>query len=86
MSDRLGLAPRVRMKHDAVRGGDVLLVPESVLELNVHGAEVLRLCDGTRTLEEILVVLATRYPGATLDADVRAFVARLETRGFLTRA
>ena len=86
MSERLGLASRVRLKHDAVRGGDVLLAPESVLELNAEGAEVLRLCDGTRTIDEIVRLVGARYPGATVDGDVRAFVARLSARGFITRA
>jgi len=31
----------------------VLLAPEAVIELNAQGAEVLSLCDGTRTEEEV---------------------------------
>ena len=85
MGDRLRLVSRARLKHDAVRGIQVLLVPESVIELNTQGAEVVRLCDGTRTLDEIVGVLAARYPGADVGADVRAFVARLEARGFFER-
>jgi pyrroloquinoline quinone biosynthesis protein D len=85
MNDRLRLVSRARLKHDAVRKIQVLLVPESVIELNTQGAEVVRLCDGTRTLEEIVGVLAKRYPGADVGPDVRAFVARLEARGFFER-
>jgi pyrroloquinoline quinone biosynthesis protein D len=84
MSKRLALVRRARMKRDEVRGIDVLLLPESVIELNAQGAEVLRLCDGTRTLEEIVSEVRGRYAvaGAVADVekDVRAFVARLEEK------
>jgi pyrroloquinoline quinone biosynthesis protein D len=83
MMGKLRLVSRARLKHDAVRGMDVLLAPESVVELNVQGAEVLRLCDGTRTLDEIVQALSERYPGATVGPDVSSFVARLVGRGLL---
>lgn len=83
MGERLRLVSRARLKHDPVRGMDVLLVPESVIELNAQGAEVLRLCDGTRTLQEIVGVLVERYHGADVEKDVRAFVERLSGRGFV---
>jgi pyrroloquinoline quinone biosynthesis protein D len=89
MSERLALVRRARMKRDEVRGIDVLLLPESVIELNAQGAEVLRLCDGTRTLEEIVQEVSERYAGGgggpEVDRDVRAFVGRLEEKGVLTR-
>jgi pyrroloquinoline quinone biosynthesis protein D len=85
MSERLSLVRRARMKRDLVRGIDVLLLPESVIELNAQGAEVLRLCDGTRTLDEIVHEVAGRYAGADVEKDVRAFVARLEEKGVLAR-
>lgn len=87
VSARLSLVRRARLKRDAVRGMDVLLMPETVIELNAQGAEVLRLCDGTRTLEEIVAEVASRYPAgssADVERDVRAFVARLEDRGVLS--
>jgi pyrroloquinoline quinone biosynthesis protein D len=81
---RLALARRVRMKHDEVRGVDVLLLPESVLELNAQGAEIVRLCDGTRTVEEMVAEMGKRY-SADVERDVRGFVERLEERGCVVR-
>jgi pyrroloquinoline quinone biosynthesis protein D len=81
---RLALARRARVKRDEVRGIDVLLLPESVLELNAQGAEIVRLCDGTRTLAEIVAEMNERY-SADVERDVRAFVERLEERGCVVR-
>ena len=80
---RLRLVPRARIKHDTVRGIDVLLVPESVLELNVEGGEVVRLCDGTRTSDDIVRAMAARHESPSVADDVRAFLRRLGDRGLL---
>ena len=82
----LRLAKRVRLKDDAVRGGVVLLAPEAVIELNAQGAEVLSLCDGTRTEEEVVLEMRRLYPGRDVDADVRAFLARVMERGWVERS
>ena len=86
MSDRgahLRLATRVRLKTDAVRGLVVLLAPEAVIELNAQGAEVLALCDGTRTEEEIVGEMRRRYAPSEVDDDVRAFLCRVRARGWV---
>lgn len=70
------LAPHVRLAFDGARGTPVLLAPESVTTLNDTGAAVVRLCDGTRTPEEIIAVLRDSYDD--VDArEVRAFLRRL---------
>jgi pyrroloquinoline quinone biosynthesis protein D len=89
MSDRLALVRRARLKRDEVRGIDVLLMPESVIELNAQGAEVVKLCDGTRTVEEIVEVVKGKVGGGAgavdVERDVRAFLGRLEERGVVAR-
>jgi len=89
MSGELRLVSRARLKRDAVRGGTVLLMPEAVLELNEQGAEVLSLCDGTRTLDAVVAAMRARHaPGAdpeVVERDVRAFVQRLLARSLLER-
>jgi len=75
----------VRLREDAVRGGKVLLAPEAVIELNAQGAEVLLLCDATRTEEEVVLEMRRRYAGQEVDADVRAFLARVLARGWVER-
>lgn len=66
-----------RIQYDAVRGRSVLLYPEGAVLLNDTGAEILALCDGVRTVDEIAATLSAKY-----DADVRDDV--IEYLGGLT--
>ena len=75
---------------DPVRAGGylgrhehILLVPEGVVRLNPTAAEVLELCDGERSLDEIVVALSDRYDGADLDNDVRGLVDALSQKGLV---
>ena len=77
------LASRVRLKRDAVRGGVVLLAPETIVELNAQGAEVLSLCDGTRTEDEVVSEMQSRHDDADVAGDVQRFLARVIQRGWL---
>jgi pyrroloquinoline quinone biosynthesis protein D len=55
------LARGVRLQEDKARGGHVLLAPERVLQANGAAVAVLGLCDGERTLTEIIDDLARRF-------------------------
>jgi pyrroloquinoline quinone biosynthesis protein D len=70
------LAPQVRLRFDAARQRHVLLTPETVTLLNDTGAAILELCDGERTVGEILGELRGRYDRVG-DDEVRAFLAGL---------
>ena len=73
------LARHVRMGFDPARGRHVLLTPEAVTVLNRTGAAVLELCDGQRTVSEIVAELRGRY-ACVDDDEVRVFVDRLAAR------
>ena len=70
------LAPHVRLTFDAARQRHVLLTPETVTLLNDTSAAIVELCDGERTVGEILGELRGRYDGVA-DDEVRAFLAGL---------
>jgi pyrroloquinoline quinone biosynthesis protein D len=78
------LAPHIRMRHDPVRGTDLLLLPERVVVLRGSAARILRLCDGTRDVPTLVAELATAHPSAPIDQEVPAFLERVRTRGWLT--
>lgn len=77
------LVTGARLRYDDVRDEHILLVPEGVVRLNPTAAEVLELCDGERSLDEIVVALSDRYDGADLDNDVRGLVDALSQKGLV---
>ena len=79
------LAKRVRLQMDNITGKPVLLYQETVLLLNHSGYQVLRLCDGTQTITDIVETLAKEYQMAepTLSRDVSEFVGAISQQGLI---
>jgi pyrroloquinoline quinone biosynthesis protein D len=74
------LVPKARLQLDKINGKPVLLYPEGVLLLNTTGAAILRLCDGTRSVSDILALLSEEYetPAEHLAADVGQYLLQLQ--------
>ncbi|MDD4932277.1 MAG: pyrroloquinoline quinone biosynthesis peptide chaperone PqqD [Methylacidiphilaceae bacterium] len=88
MENRKGaprLAAKARLRWDALRQKSVLLYPEGVLILNPSAEAILSLCDGRRSVGEIVTELADRYgaEAVALEADVWNFLGELVERGLL---
>jgi pyrroloquinoline quinone biosynthesis protein D len=77
--DRPRLARHVRLSFDRSRQRHVLLLPETVVVLNGSGADILELCDGRRTVAEVVAELGARY-GSVPEDEVRRFLTRLVAR------
>jgi len=80
------LVTGARLQYDDVRSEHVLLIPEGVGRLNPTAAEVLELCDGERSLDDIAGVLSARYDGADVHDDVRELVDGLAAKGLVVDA
>jgi pyrroloquinoline quinone biosynthesis protein D len=80
------LATGARLSYDEVRAEHVLLFPEGLVRLNFTAAEVLELCDGERSLGEIVSALSARYDGVDLRDDVRGLVDAMTQRGLVIDA
>jgi len=82
------LHPKARLQHDDVRGRDVLLYPEGLVTLNSTGAEILGLCDGVRSVADVVAALQRRYAavgeGGGVERDVTAFLDGLAAKGLVT--
>jgi pyrroloquinoline quinone biosynthesis protein D len=81
--ERPRLATGVRLHPDKVREQHVLLFPEGALVLNETAVEVLDLCDGERTLDDIAGVLSERYEGADVKDDVSELLDGIGERGLV---
>ncbi len=84
-SEHPRLANHARLGKDRVTGAAVLLAPETALTLNPTATEVLKLCDGQRSVQEIVKSLADRFdaPEDVLSEDVQQLLDRLVDRGYL---
>lgn len=80
------LVTGARLRYDEVREEHVLLVPEGVVRLNPTAAEVLELCDGERSLDDIVGALSARYDGADVRDDVHELVDAMAQRGLVVDA
>jgi pyrroloquinoline quinone biosynthesis protein D len=80
------LVTGARLRYDDVREEHVLLIPEGVVRLNPSAAEVLELCDGERSLDDIVGALSARYEGADLRDDVVGLVDAMAQRGLVVDA
>jgi pyrroloquinoline quinone biosynthesis protein D len=80
------LTPTARLRFDRHSGEHVLTHAEHGVVLSESAAELVALCDGTRTVSAIAERLAVRHsPRSAADVlqQVRAFLATLSTRGLM---
>ena len=80
------LVTGARLRYDEVREEHLLLITEGAVRLNPTAAEVLELCDGRRSLEEIAAALSERYQGADVTEDVRDLLGGMRDHGLVIDA
>jgi pyrroloquinoline quinone biosynthesis protein D len=68
-----------RLDYDPVRHQPVLLYPEGAVLLNDTGAAILELCNGTRTVGQIVSILTQRYQ-SDVSADVTEYLDQMANR------
>jgi pyrroloquinoline quinone biosynthesis protein D len=80
------LVTGARLRYDEVRAEHVLLIPEGAVRLNPTAAEVLELCDGERSLDDIVGAVSARYDGADVRDDILELVDAMAQRGLVVDA
>lgn len=77
------MPPHIKMRHDAGRGRWLILAPERVFDPDAIAVEVLKLCDGARTVHDIAGQLAKDYnaPPEEIEADIIAMLQDLADKG-----
>ena len=83
------ILPRnTRLKFDETRQVWVILAPERVLAPDEIAVEVLQLCDGVRSVADMVEQLAAKYAAerSAIATDVIAMLQDLADKGFLTEA
>lgn len=67
---KLSFSPLHRLQWEEAQQKYVILYPEGMVELNVPAAEILKLCDGSRTLEGIVEELERMFDTTGLRDDI----------------
>ena len=82
------LARGVQLRYDESRSIWVLLVPERVIAPDEIAVEILKLCDGRSSVEDIAGTLATAYaaPREEIMGDVVAMLQDLADSGFVIQS
>ena len=72
------IQPRIgngfRLQWEPAQECHVLLYPEGMVKLNQSAGEILKRCDGVRSLDEIVRDLEAAFNAQGLSKDVQAFV------------
>ena len=80
---KINLAPGFRLQWEEAQRAYVLLFPEGLVNLNESSVEILQLCNGQYTQDEIIDMLQQRYPDAELSEDVHEFLKAARDKGWL---
>ena len=81
--DKPVLSRLFRMQWEETQDAYVLLYPEGMVKLNQSAAEILKRCDGQRSVPAIVDELEQAFNAGSLEADVDAFLRTASARGWL---
>lgn len=70
----IAFSPLHRLQWEEAQQQHVILYPEGMVELNQSSAEILKLCDGTRNLAQIVAELETKFETGGLHDDIAGFL------------
>jgi pyrroloquinoline quinone biosynthesis protein D len=74
LDSRPRVAPGFRLQWEPAQNAHVLLYPEGMVRLNDSAGEILKRCDGERSLAAIVDDLESAFRTEGLQRDVVAFV------------
>lgn len=81
--DRPAIARGFRLQWEPAQAAHVLLYPEGMVKLNGSAGEILRRCDGSSTLRQIVEDLQSTFGRGDLLAEVVSFLKLAEERGWV---
>ena len=78
------VGPGFRLQWEPVQDCHVLLYPEGMVKLNGSAGEIMKRCDGERTVAAIVDDLEKAFSAQGLEPDVLAFVEMAAKQRWLT--
>ena len=77
------LSRRFRLQYEEAQTRWVLLYPEGMVQLNDSAAEILKRCDGERTVAQIVSELETEFSVQGLTTQVESLIEEGGRRGWI---
>lgn len=75
-----------RLQYEEAQKTHVLLYPEGMVKLNQSASEILLLCDGQRTVPDIVATLESKFGATGLQADIESMLQEAVRRNWLDEA
>ncbi|HEY1058265.1 MAG TPA: pyrroloquinoline quinone biosynthesis peptide chaperone PqqD [Limnobacter sp.] len=72
-----------RLQYEAAQNTHVLLYPEGMVKLNQSASEILLLCDGSRTVGDIIATLEAKFNTPELGADITSMLEEALRRNWI---
>ncbi len=83
LPDQPKLSRRFRLQYEEAQSRWVLLYPEGMVQLNDSAAEILKRCDGERSLAAIVEELETAFNAQDLKPQVVSLLEEGQRRGWI---
>ncbi|MDO9201793.1 MAG: pyrroloquinoline quinone biosynthesis peptide chaperone PqqD [Hydrogenophaga sp.] len=83
LPERPKLSRRFRLQFEPAQSRWVLLYPEGMVQLNDSAAEILKRCDGQRSLPDIVTELEQAFNAEGLAPQVQALLEEGQRRGWM---
>ena len=74
---------RFRMQYEPAQQAHVLLYPEGMVRLNQSAAEILKRCDGSATVDEIVAQLEAAFDTTGLRDDVLGMLSHAQEKDWI---
>ena len=69
------VGPGFRLQFEPAQDCHVLLYPEGMVKLNQTASEIMKRCDGEKSVEAVVAELEAAFATTGLQSDVLAFIA-----------
>ena len=77
------IVPMFRLQWEQAQDCHVILYPEGMVKLSTSAGEIMKKCDGEKSVANIIAELNTQFPDADLDGDVYKFLEEAHENGWI---
>ena len=84
MSTKVSINPNFQFKKKEKQDCYVLLYPEGMVQLNQSAGEILALCDGINTIDDMNKKLCDKFSVSDLTKDILSFLEEAKNRNWIS--